>query len=192
MEHLITCIDLCYESYFDQNCVKVDDLYYTKKTRNGTTYIAIRGTDNNKNVARDLRVFPSKTPKGFLGHKGFISAFKVLQDHFKDLGDNVVFTGHSLGGAIAVLLGEAFDKPVVSFGCPRVYFKFFKGPSLNHYRVICDDDPVPMIPKLLYKHLEAPSLILHDNDGGIDIKDHNINVYKNRVYAYTNNYKIAA
>ena len=189
MNTIKTAVDACYNSYDDAQSIQVDDMYYHVCDIDGTTYVAIRGTDNKMNVRRNLRFWPAPSPKGHIAHKGFVGASNVLVQEAKRIKEeskNFIITGHSLGGATAIILAEALECQVISFGSPRVYFKWGSSPTLNHLRILCDDDPVPMIPRLLYKHVESQSLVLHDNDGGIDTKDHDIDVYRSRVYAYFN------
>jgi len=143
--------------------------------------LAFRGTSNKMNVRRDINVMPKRTIGGHLAHKGFVDAANelVMEVYNKTGGldrTKIVITGHSLGGAIALLFAELFNCRVITFGCPRVYCRFGSAPSIDHVRIICDDDPVPMIPNFMFRHLHAAK-VLRDQDGGIDVEDHDIDVY---------------
>ena len=165
--------DPCYPGY------DVDDLRFTVGQSDGNTLIAFRGTADIGNVLEDLDIVPETTPDGHLGHGGFVGAYRkllpeVLSHISRD--KSVVVTGHSLGGAIAVLFAELLGCEVVTFGCPRIYLKTGTTPILNHIRVVRDGDPVPMIPRLLYKHDCGP-VVLYDGSTGIEVKEHFIEGY---------------
>jgi hypothetical protein len=95
----------------------------------------------------------------------------------------VIATGHSLGGAIATLLAEHIICRLVTFGSPRVYFRLTPSPTLNHLRIVTDDDPVPGVPRILYSHRDEP-WTLPDKDGSLlDVEDHSMGVYLARLLA---------
>lgn len=102
--------------------------------KEGNTY-AFRGTDEFEDVITDLRFFPWYTrglgfnPSGFVKiakgvHKEIL--FRLSPDRFGRLTKNLVLTGHSLGGAIALLVGALLVKRgirvehIVTFGSPKV------------------------------------------------------------------------
>lgn len=179
------CAYLCNLSYNTDRLPKgfcaVGDLRYGITIKDNITYVTIRGTANFLNVRRDLRVWPSRSHRGFLAHRGFLGGFRDLVEHIPAPSGPTVFTGHSFGAAVALLFAEKYGAPAVTFGCPRVYFRWGKSPdAVAHLRYICDDDPVPMVPRLLYRHLCRP-VVLADDDGGIDIKDHSMSVYSGRL-----------
>jgi putative lipase involved disintegration of autophagic bodies len=116
-------------------------------------------------------------------HRGFVSGYrKVLTEIDAAVGgSSVIFTGHSFGAAVALLYAEAFNSPVVTFGCPRVYLRWFDTPKVNHARYVCDDDPVVWVPRFFYRHVAEP-IMLTDGDGRhMDFKDHGIEIYKERL-----------
>ena len=176
MNLIETCAYLCDQSYSDvnPNFVTVDDLKYGVFETDHGKIIVIRGTDNLENWGVNANVLPARSCGGFLAHKGFVKAYRELcsggMPTNKD--PNVIATGHSLGGALATLLAEHIGCKLITFGSPRVYWRFSRAPKLDHIRVVRDDDPVPKVPNLLYSHRQEP-LVLKDGDHrGLQVKDH--------------------
>jgi len=128
-----------------------------------TQTIAIRGTANKQNIRQDVQVVLVKdSVLGVVLHKGFRDdALKVLADlkpHLKE--DHTVrVTGHSLGGAIALILtnyifreGYKVDR-LVTFGQPKVTddktnhtYKIANPEYKKITRVVRENDPIPMVP----------------------------------------------
>jgi len=170
------CAKLCLESYGPggQDWYDVDDLRYGVHWHRDSTIIVIRGTANAENWLRDARFWPKKSCGGHLAHGGFVDAFRKLcaggMPTVKS--GNLVVTGHSLGGAVATLLAEHVGCKLITFGSPRVYWRFSWAPQLDHTRVVRDDDPVPCVPAIMYSHRCDP-LTLSDGDGQLlQIEDH--------------------
>lgn len=93
-------------------------------------FVAIRGTKTLDDYLTDAFGFPVDF-FGYLVHAGFLTAGKYVYDNMKTLIDTnkdtteVVFTGHSMGGAAAAIASILFsieykNIPVrcVTFGCP--------------------------------------------------------------------------
>lgn len=186
-KEITTCHDLCRRSY-----QHTEEFITIKKTRFGVfflenvVYVVVRGTANFSNVLKDLYVLPKRSPKGFLCHAGFLQGFKDIQEYIlhriTDLTwtqskPRIIFTGHSYGGAIATLLCEHFGGELITFGSPKVYFRFSKAPVLNHTRIIQEDDPVPKVPAIFYTHRISPFVIEDSDFSMLDIKDHSIENY---------------
>lgn len=130
--------------------------------------IAVQGTANMKNALLDLEYDKTKDPLIQIHlHHGFQAAAQSLYNDAKgrmNKGDPVSLTGHSLGGAEAVILamylkteGWKVDR-VITFGQPKVTdadgAKAFRGLPL--LRVVNVNDPVPLVPPLEIKFIKKP------------------------------------
>ncbi|OIP99844.1 MAG: hypothetical protein AUK35_05735 [Zetaproteobacteria bacterium CG2_30_46_52] len=147
--------------------------------------ITVRGTANVENAMVDisLKLSPDKHANIAL-HQGFSEAaegiYKALLPKLnKDY--TISTTGHSLGGAVAVVLAMFLDKdqyrlgPVVTFGQPKVT-NVSGAQAFSHLdisRVVTSLDLVPLVPPLdvmdinnidIYWHLGKEIVLLHDND----------------------------
>jgi len=123
--------------------------------------VAFRGTDDTKDVLYDAEFSTEFGALGTRVHSGFRRALDAVWDELRPIilsTDKKVFlTGHSLGGALAVLtaarllsLGRQVDG-VVTLGQPRVGKAAFSR-QMNFrlqsriFRVINYVDPVPRVP----------------------------------------------
>ena len=101
-------------------------------------------------------------------HQGFYAAYKSVQQHVLNsirtaqaqYGDEtpVFFTGHSLGGALAVIATRLNAPNIVggcyTYGAPRVGgYAFFKGLKTPVYRVVNSSDLVPKVPPGVWSYL---------------------------------------
>lgn len=141
--------------------------YIWLSRRSRTLYISFRGTNSLTDVKHDLdlRSIPlDDEHASLLIHAGFRNKFKSVEDLLLEeienhLGEfqNIVFTGHSLGGALAQLaapvIGEYFPSKtveVLTFGAPRVgnedFVEYFNTYVDINYRITNDRDPVPEFP----------------------------------------------
>lgn len=149
--------------------------------------ISVRGTANPENVIVDARfIFVDVDSLGIKVHKGFAEASKeVLKDLLKDNADTldknkpVIVTGHSLGGAVAVLLGMHLQEmgynidSIYTYGQPKVTDRHGanKFKSIPLIRYANKKDIVPLVPPLskdqeshwdIYWHLGKEVLLYPD------------------------------
>lgn len=125
---------------------------------NKTQAIAVRGTSNIQNALLDLSLKLTFDKKAEIRlHHGFsLVAKQIYADLNLYLNRSYVIntTGHSLGGAVALVLAAYLDKDnykvgsVITFGQPKV--TNFEGASaLKHLdikRIVLPHDLVPLVP----------------------------------------------
>ncbi len=105
---------------------KTDTQAYGTTLPDGRRLVAFRGTqpDRLMDLVTDAKaLMVSWTPTSRV-HQGFAEAFLAIQPAVADFlagGGSPVFTGHSLGAALATLAASAFKgSKLVTFGSPRV------------------------------------------------------------------------
>jgi len=190
IEHAEYCKAI-YDSGGDQK----DEVAFEVKQNNGISIIVIRGTANDANVLSDVDVrLVSDTRTGIRLHKGFRdAAVTILQiiDTTKTLEHTVHVTGHSLGGAVAQIIGMWLYKrgknvQIYSYGSPKVSDQVLPGGQPTHWRVVRRSDPIPFTPPWPYRHtglfIDSQDLDWGpDNDNGLisqtDGLDHAIAKY---------------
>ncbi|WP_347902770.1 lipase family protein [Pseudomonas purpurea] len=125
--------------------------------------ISIRGTASGADALRDMDATQVPFEQG-VGkvHNGFYGAAKVAYrfaarylDKFYS-GQKLIITGHSLGGAIALIVSEmlrrrpdfTYDIVLYTYGAPRAGDKVFAegAAPLIHHRTVNHNDPVPSVP----------------------------------------------
>jgi len=208
LESLIEHAEYC-KAIYDSGGDQKDEVAFEVKQENGISFIVIRGTANEANVLSDIdvrMVSENRTGKKLL--KGFRdAAVTIMQiiDTSTTTGRNTVqgqtltyplehtvhVTGHSLGGAVAQIIGMWLHKrgknvQVFSYGSPKVSDQVLSGGQPTHWRVVRRSDPIPFTPPWPYAHtgLFINSQTLDwgpDNDNGLisqtDGLDHAIAKY---------------
>ncbi|MFL1557684.1 lipase family protein [Pseudomonas sp. O11] len=125
--------------------------------------IAVRGTASGADVLRDANAHQVPFADGVgKAHEGFYLAYRAMRefvlqylDKFHDR-QRIIICGHSLGGAIALLLAEGLRRVssahynilLYTYGAPRgADTEFTEGASsLVHHRIVNHNDPVPSVP----------------------------------------------
>lgn len=141
--------------------------------------VSFRGTEALGDWLANLNLLRTTRPYGTV-HRGFLGAFQVVQKKLETLlaphqGRPVVLTGHSLGGALALIAaaewhGKHYVTWVHTCGQPAVGKRDFQefiedkyGDS--YFRFVNNDDVVPMVPPF-YRH--AGRLIHFGEDDDIE------------------------
>lgn len=112
-------------------------------------FISFRGTEPSKflNWRRILNFFPRNFMDGLKVHGGFELYFQEYEQFITQFINsinrpkNVIFTGHSLGAALASLYNINYTKTSSSivFACPNFLFNSkFKSPDSFSYRIMLD------------------------------------------------------
>ena len=202
VEELIEMAEYCNEAYRKANNenklyeIRNNEFSYHVKQDRGITILIFRGTDNIKNIGTDIDARPTyDSGLDVYFHRGFKDAatwiFNDIKDNY-ELEKTIYLTGHSLGGAIAQIIGlwldnAGYNVQIYTFGSPKVSTTFF-GNRPAHYRVALRNDPVPFVP--IYPFLHSGIYIdpetLDWMEGGetdrgsfteIDGRDHSIQEY---------------
>jgi predicted lipase len=145
-----------------------DEIVFEVKQNNGITIITVRGTANENNVLADLDARLVKDDVlGIYLHKGFKDASTYVMQSIDNtfvnnaklytLEHTVYITGHSLGGAIAQIVGMWLHKrghnvQVYSYGSPKVSNEVLVSGQPTHFRVVRLSDPVPLSPPFPFFH----------------------------------------
>jgi hypothetical protein len=176
IEHAEYCKAI-YDSGGDQK----DEVAFEVKQEGGISIIVIRGTANDANVLSDIDVrLVSDTRTGIKLHKGFrdasLGVMEIIdRDHTVE--HTVHVTGHSLGGAVAQIIGMWLHKrgknvQIYSYGSPKVSDQVLSGGQPTHWRVVRRSDPIPFTPPWPYSHtglfIDSQDLDWGaDNDNGL-------------------------
>jgi hypothetical protein len=115
--------------------------------------LVFRGTSGFDNWLANLKVFQSPWESGGLVHSGFKAIFLEIRDELeavlRSIAAPMIFTGHSLGGALAVLAASLW-RPMATytFGAPRVGDAVFRNSlsRLSIFRITNERDIVPSVP----------------------------------------------
>ena len=177
---LIEHAEYC-KAIYDSGGNQKDEVAFEVKQESGISIIIIRGTANDANVLSDVDVrLVSDTRTGIKLHKGFRDvAVNIMQiiDTTKTLEHTVHVTGHSLGGAVAQIIGMWLHKrgknvQIFSYGSPKVSSEVLSGGQPTHWRVVSRSDPIPFTPPWPYSHtglfIDSQDLDWgSDNDNGL-------------------------
>ena len=194
LESLIEHAEYC-KAIYDSGGDQKDEVAFEVKQVDGITIIVIRGTANESNILSDIDVrLVDDTRTGIKLHKGFRdAAVTIMQilDNSHTIEHTVHVTGHSLGGAVAQIIGMWLHKrgknvQIFSYGSPKVSSQVLSGGQPTHWRVVRRSDPIPFTPPWPYEHtglfIDSQDLDWGpDNDNGLisetDGLDHAIAKY---------------
>ena len=185
---LIEHAEYC-KGIYDSGGDRKDDVAFDVKQDNGITIIIIRGTANQSNLQSDIDVRLVRDDElGIYLHKGFRDASVSVMSNIEigiTINHTVYVTGHSLGGAIAQIIGMWLHKrghnvQVFSYGSPKVSNQIMSSGQPTHWRVVRLSDPVPFTPPWPFFHtgLFIDSQTLDwgpDNDNGLISKTDGLN-----------------
>ena len=191
---LIEHAEYC-KAIYDIGGDQKDEVAFEVKQKDGISIIVIRGTANEANVLSDIDVrLVSDSRTGIRLHKGFrdaaVTIMQIIDTATKTgrtivqgqtltypLEHTVHVTGHSLGGAVAQIIGMWLHKrgknvQVYSYGSPKVSDQVLSSGQPSHWRVVRRSDPIPFTPPWPYRHtglfIDSQDLDWGpDNDNGL-------------------------
>jgi len=191
---LIEHAELC-KAIYDLGGDQKDEVAFEVKQDNGISIFVIRGTANDANVLSDIDVrLVDDARTGIKLHKGFrdvaVTIMQIL-DNTHTIEHTVHVTGHSLGGAVAQIIGmwlhtRGKNVLIFSYGSPKISSQVLSGGQPTHWRVVRRSDPIPFTPPWPYRHtglfIDSQDLDWGpDNDNGLisetDGLDHAIAKY---------------
>ncbi len=152
-------------------------------------YITFRGSSSIKDIYFDLRLKYindknncSKVHSGF--YKQYLSVRDELDEYIKNemrYETNIVYTGHSLGGALACIAYSYRNREkinrLITFACPRVGDSGFNRLIESNYcHYILNKDIICKIPLLFYTELPR-EVIKYNGKWWNIINNHKISSY---------------
>ncbi len=162
-----------YVMYFDQSGTQAIVAHDKERI-----VIIFRGTEPKefKDVKADLKTWPKRSDEvQGLVHAGFAEALDKVWKDLEPFVDEcvklhkikqVIFTGHSLGGALAVVAAarSKYIGEVYTYGQPRVgNRKYSKQVKSKVYRFVNNNDVVPRVPPpLVFGHQGIKFHIVND------------------------------
>ncbi len=164
-------------------------------TNEDTQIFVFRGTESVTDACIDLsfikQQFRNSTP-GVKVHSGFLYQYGDICSKIVNIFDNkkrIIFTGHSLGGALATLAAADCKNflpnyiTCVTFGAPRVgnyhFMTYFNRVVHQSERYVLGNDIVTQNPKILYYHVKGLIHLETKNNHTCcqSIENHDIDTY---------------
>ena len=181
---LIEHAEYC-KAIYDIGGNQKDEVAFEVIQNNGISIIVIRGTANEANVLSDVDVrLVNDVRLGIRLHKGFrdaaVTIMQIIDTQMKTsrgviqgntltypLEHTVHVTGHSLGGAVAQIIGMWLHKrgknvQVYSYGSPKVSNEVLPSGQPTHWRISNPVDPIPFTPPFPFLHT---GLFIDPRDG---------------------------
>jgi hypothetical protein len=159
-----TVTDICRNQFGFDACqfIRADDTECFVAATDDQVLLSFRGTAGTADWIRDLTLFSVDSEFGSV-HQGFYYGLLQAKPQIEDALDafdagnkKFVITGHSLGGALAILAAADLDGAfpvtgVYTYGQPAVGKRDFRAYMLQRFssrlfRIVNDDDIVPMVP----------------------------------------------
>ena len=150
--------------------------------------VAFRGTEPThlRDILTDAKIHKVQGPLGEV-HRGFLHAFQLVKDDLystiqrlrdKNNPQSLWCTGHSLGGALAVVAAAQLlvdghkVNGLYTFGQPRVGDEIFANECVRrmagqHYRFVNNNDTVTRVPPRTFAYAHAGEVRYIDTDGEI-------------------------
>jgi len=223
IKQYINDVDINNITYFDAcETYDIDAQIYAAEYK-GSIIFAVRGTSSKHDILSDLYVFKKKFSdvitcqnkniyKNIKVHSGFLQQYNsvkffTITSILKQLWKysqhsrekiNVIFTSHSLGAAVSVLLstllkthfGNRIHVVNYLFGCPKIgnkdFVRYYNDIIDETYRYVYKNDIIPRIPKINYKTTKN-RIILGDpkkanwcNQIFGNVNDHSMTKYTNK------------
>ena len=156
-----------------QSLIPLSQVSYFLSSADGIQTVAIRGTANLENAMLDLDLeLKPDTVLDIKLHQGFGSGAKAVYEDIKPFltkDQPIHLTGHSLGGAIAVILAMYLQndgypvEQVITFGQPKVtnVTGANKFDNLPLIRVVTPNDIVPLVPPLSPMQIKDLDIFWH-------------------------------
>ena len=178
------------QAAYDRTGINIGEHSFTVTDYDGLTLINIAGTNNLENLMEDAFCMPIQILTGDWTHGGCVLGYNILHDAVLDHirhGQACVLSGHSEGGGIAQIFSRTIGIKAITFGSLRTWYRYQDGPITlpGNVRYENENDPIPGVPRMFYRHIEPPFRLL---GGSFDLQDpfkfHHIPVYKERVEHY--------
>lgn len=148
--------------------------------------LAVRGSDSRIDWSGNIKFrrteWPVQGGGTVMAHRGFAACAEALLPMVEGLGIKL-WTGHSLGGAIALLMAMRLGGSVVQFGAPKACSGKDARRNINgaYIRVENGADAVPRRPNLpWYGH--GGTLIYLQNGGGYSVDPGNLCRFADRLF----------
>lgn len=126
--------------------MKIDNTEFSIILSHGIKVCVIPGTNSYKDINDSLHVKKMEAKIGdetYKIHEGFLSQADKIKSYILDCD---LFVGYSLGGAIAQICALRTNKPIITFGSPRVGDYKFCCDIKDHLRITSRGDLVPHLP----------------------------------------------
>ena len=114
------------ERAYHSHTFSYNDVEFLVVYEDDNAYVVFRGTEI---TGYESHTFWEK----FSDLRDVVGAYEILKDHLKDVNGDVFVLGHSLGGAIALVVGlelaKTYNVQIITFGSPKVFCKKIKIPD---------------------------------------------------------------